>query len=211
MIGFISLNISFFLYLIVYIPQIIHNRNTNYLQNLSLSMHFILYVSYCLDLIYGFVSHLQWQYKTVSIVGLVLLIIQHLQITDYLKRTNQVRLATYFILFLTATIAGIIYFFIMKQSDISNHTTVTIGYLSRTLFVIYTLPQIIKNRSQHLANAISLNFIYINLILAILDTISAWCLNWGWPNKLSAPLIASLMLILLMQYKFAQKTIEKIT
>ncbi|MDP3705014.1 MAG: PQ-loop repeat-containing protein [Legionellaceae bacterium] len=201
MIGAISLNISLALYLIVYIPQIIHNRNNKYLQNLSISMHFILYISYCLDLIYGFSSHLQWQYKTVSAVGLVLLIIQHLQITNHLKQGNQLRLATGYILFLLVTITFISCFLFTEQFDVSQNTILAIGYLSRILFVMYTLPQIIKNRTQASANAISINFLHINLVLAILDTISAWSLDWGWPNKLSAPITASLMLILLMQNK----------
>lgn len=232
-----SLNLSFVLYLCVYLPQIIHNRKPYHLSNLSIGMHCILYASYCLDLIYGFSSDLQWQYKTVSVVGLTLLSIQHLQITYHQlrqKKGNAPRhpkrserslgdnanlvpssikhfanlrrsfttVRIMFNLTLLFTITGlIIYFFLVKQIHLPKQTTQTIGYLSRAGFLIYTLPQIMKNHALKSADAISIPFIYLSLVLSVLDMTSAWCLNWGWPNKLGSPLTMLLLCVMLIQIK----------
>ncbi len=200
-IGTTSLNLSFILYLLVYLPQILHNRSMQHALNLSLWMHYILYASYSLDLIYGFSSHLQWQYKTVSIVGLSLLMIQHIQIMyhRYAKKTDVLLCVQFVFLLITGLFTA--YFFIFKKIEISERTTQIIGYLSRAGFLFYTLPQIFKNRVIQSAQAISIQFIYLSLMLSILDMASAWCLNWGWPNKLGSPLTICLMCIMLYQMK----------
>ena len=201
LLGVISLNLSFVLYLLVYLPQIIHNRKPHHIANLSMGMHFILYSSYCLDLLYGFFSDLQWQYKTVSIASLFILTIQHLQIT-YHYQTQKKWMSFYFSLFLLAVVGtGMVYFVSTNQNHLSEQTTQSLGYLSRMGFLIYTLPQLLKNRALKSAQAISIPFIYLSLTLSLLDMISAWCLDWGWPNKLGAPLTISLMLIMLLQVK----------
>jgi len=242
MIGAISLNISFVLYLLVYLPQVFHNRKPNHIPSLSLGMHFILYTSYCLDLFYGFSRDLQWQYKTVSVVSLTLLIIQHLQITYHHSprhpersegspgcKTNSLHgfdqpcaksrrslaslgmtggllgmtwgrlLFNFNLFFLLATGLILYYFFVLQDGHLSEQATQTIGYISRMGFLIYTLPQIMKNRALKTTKAISINFIFLSLTLSMLDMTSAWCLDWGWPNKLGSPLTISLMLIMLMQ------------
>lgn len=201
MIGAISLNISFVFYLLVYLPQILHNRNSRHISSLSMGMHFILYSSYCLDLFYGFSSDLQWQYKTVSVVSLTLLVIQHLQITGHYQAQKKWLLFNFNLIFILTAGASIIYFFIVNQANLSEQTTQTIGYMSRAGFLIYTLPQIMKNRALKSASAISIKFIYLSLTLSVLDMTSAWCLDWGWPNKLGSPLTMSLMLIMLLQMK----------
>ncbi len=201
MIGEISLNISFVFYLLVYLPQILHNRQSNHLSNLSMGMHFILYTSYCLDLFYGFSSDLQWQYKTVSIVSLTLLVIQHIQLTCHYQAQKKRGWFNFNVLFILTTGASIVYFFIVNQARLSEQTTQTLGYLSRAGFLIYTLPQIMKNRALKSTHAISIKFIYLSLLLSVLDMTSAWCLNWGWPNKLGSPLTMSLMLMMLLQMK----------
>ena len=201
MIGTISLNSSFVLYLLVYLPQIFHNRKSHHLSSLSMGMHLILYSSYCLDLMYGFSSNLQWQYKTVSVVSLTLLIIQHLQITWHYQAEKKWSLFNFNLIFILMALAGVVYFFTANQANLSEQTTQTIGYMSRIGFLLYTLPQIMKNRALKSANAISVKFIYLSLILSLLDMTSACCLDWGWPNKLGSPLTMSLMLIMLMQMK----------
>jgi len=199
MIGTISLNLSFVLYLILYFPQIIHNRNPQSIQQLSLMMHLLLYVSYCLDLVYGFSSQLPWQYNVVSFVGIGLITTQHVQIIIDLKRRHQPVHMNYLIIIFLLILFSLLCFFSFMHARIDTQITAAIGYLSRLLFVIYIIPQLIKNNAMQSAQAISVYSIYLNLTLACLDTISAWSLNWGWPNKLSAPLIGLLMLTLLMQ------------
>jgi uncharacterized protein with PQ loop repeat len=201
MIGTISLNISFVFYLLVYLPQILHNRKSNHISSLSMGMHFILYSSYCLDLLYGFSCDLQWQYKTVSVVSLTLLVIQHIQITCHYHTQKKWLLFNFNLIFIFTAGVSIVYFFTVYQASVSELTSQIIGYLSRAGFLIYTLPQIMKNRALKSANAISIKFIYLSLTLSMLDMTSAWCLDWGWPNKLGSPLTMSLMLIMLLQIK----------
>jgi len=200
-IGTISLNISFVFYLLVYLPQIVHNRKFSHISNLSMGMHLILYTSYCLDLFYGFSSDLQWQYKTVSIVSLTLLVIQYIQLICHYKAQKKWWLFNINLLFILTTAASIVYFFIVNTANFSGQTIQTLGYMSRAGFLIYTLPQIMKNWALKSAHAISIKFIHLSLILSMLDMTSAWCLDWGWPNKLGSPLTMSLMLIMLLQMK----------
>lgn len=204
LIGNICLNIAFVLYLFVYLPQIIHNRQTNHIANLSLRMHFTFYIAYLLDLFYGFSNHLPWQYRMVSIIGVTLLTIQHLQLTCFfLNKTKQLWFNT---LFLLAVMTSIFYFFLIQHATYSETTTLVIGYISRTGFLFYTLPQILKNKRLQSTTAISVSFVYLNLILSILDLIAAWCLNWGWPNKLGAPITVGLMFFMLFQTKQYKQT-----
>ncbi|MBI5448281.1 MAG: PQ-loop repeat-containing protein [Gammaproteobacteria bacterium] len=201
LVGNISLNISFFLYLILYIPQIIHNRHTEHLLNLSLSMHFLLYTAYLSDLFYGYSSHLPWQYKTVSMVGLSLLIIQHLQLTNHFMKNQKQTKVIFNFLFFIFTLATCYYFFIIQHTELTASTTLIIGSISRAFYLLYCLPQIIKNKILKSANAMSIQFLYLNLSLSILDMISAWCLNWGWPNKISAPVMSLASILMLLQVK----------
>lgn len=198
MIGTICLNCSFILYLLMYLPQIYHNRITTHIASYSLGMHFILYSSLWLDLVYGFASNFQWQYKTVSIVGVLLMTIQHVQLTNFFvihKKWYKV----IFNLFYLAVLSGCILYYFKTVYIFNTLPLALIGYTSRLGFLLYSLPQIIKNRRSISAQAISIPFIYLSLTLACLDTLSAWCLDWGWPNKLASPLTIVLLLILLKQ------------
>lgn len=221
--GTLSLNCSFIAYIVVYLPQILHNQRGKHLHSYSVGMHFTLYCGYFLDLLYGFSSQLPWQYKTVSCVGMILLMIQHLQITRLWwenkalgtirpnlvgPRTNlpcpklglgqtNILLIIFNVCFLLTTICAIIYYFIPSQKTFSSETTTLIGSGSRLLFICASIPQIIRNyRTQH-AGAISIKYIYLNLAICGLDTVSAWCLNWGWPNKISPLIMLALYSILL--------------
>jgi len=204
-IGNISLNISFILYLIVYIPQIIHNRISQNIAQLSLWLHTLLYLSYSFDLVYGFSSQLPWQYKVVSIVGLSLVMLQHLQFLNFFIHQRALSLAKLNIGFLIFNLVLLYYFFGIAHGKVGVQTTAIFGTIARLCGLIYCLPQIIKNKYSQSGNAISVHFLYLNLTLAILDTISSWCLDWGWPNKLASPLNGIMMIIILWQakkYKF---------
>ena len=201
LIGAISLNLSFILYLLVYLPQILHNKASKNLANLSIGMHLILFSSYCLDLMYGFSNHLQWQYITVSVVSLTLLIVQHGQLSLYFLSQRKWQPLSFNLFFIVFAGAAVTYFFTIKQATLPEQTTQAIGYLSRAGFLIFTLPQIIKNKTLNSANAISNQYIYLSMVLCFLDMTSAWCLDWGWPNKLGSPLTMSLLLMLRHQQK----------
>jgi uncharacterized protein with PQ loop repeat len=201
LIGSISLNISFILYLILYIPQIIHNRKSENIAQLSSSLHLLLYSSYCFDLCYGFSNHLPWQYKTVSIIGLLLVSIQHIQLIQFFFQNQCQLLAKSGMALLLLSIMGLYYFFNVTQGVLSYQTTLIFGTAARVSGLMYCLPQIIKNKSLKSARALNVQFLWLNLTLAILDTISSWCLDWGWPNKLAAPMIILMMIIMLTQIK----------
>lgn len=200
-IGSVSLNISFVIYLIVYIPQIIHNQKVTNLVQLSLWLHLLLYVSYAFDLLYGFSSHLPWQYKTVSVVGLSLVSIQHAQLTRlFINKPLLFQSIGFVCVFIMMAIV-IFCFFICYHGTVNPQTTLVFGSIARFCGFIYCLPQLIKNAYLKTSAAISTPFIYLNLSLALLDTISAWCLDWGWPNKLAAPASIFLMMVMLWQIK----------
>ncbi|MBA3535798.1 MAG: hypothetical protein H0T84_04190 [Tatlockia sp.] len=201
LIGSISLNISFILYLILYIPQIIHNQKSANISQLSLSLHLLLYSSYLFDLCYGFSNQLPWQYKTVSIIGLSLVSVQHLQLIQFFIMNQCRLLANLSIAILMVALIGLYYFFKFELGSVPYQTTLILGTAARVTGLIYCLPQIIKNKTSKSAKALSAQFICLNLTLALLDTISSWCLDWGWPNKLSAPITFIMMIILLTQIK----------
>ncbi len=199
--GQISLNVAFVIYLIVYIPQIIHNQKVTNIAQLSLGLHFLLFSSYFFDLFYGFSSHLPWQYRTVSTVGLLLVTVQHLQLIKFFIYKRLILLAKLSFAFLLLSMVGTYYFFIIREGVLDNNTTLIIGTVARICGLIYCIPQIIKNRLSKSSDAINIKFMYINLVLALLDMTSSWCLDWGWPNKLSAPMNVVMMLVMLLQFK----------
>ena len=204
LLGNTSLNISFLLYLILYIPQVLHNRQSTNIEQLSLVMHFLLLTSYCFDLMYGVASDFQWQYKTVSVVGLSLVMLQHLQLTHYFFSKKSFFLVTTNMVIIPVILLVIYYFLVPCQGTIDAQAILIIGSISRLCSLFYCLPQLRKNKILKSTQAISIRFLYLNLTLAILDTISSWCLNWGWPNKLASPvtiLIMTTMLIQIRQYK----------
>lgn len=200
-IGSVSLNLSFVLYLVVYIPQILHNQKITNLAQLSLCLHYLLLFSYAFDLLYGFSSHLPWQYKTVSVVGLFLVTVQHIQLIIYFTKKRLLFFVKLGGLVLLLTGISIAWFFMMMQAQLSSSSTLISGVIARACGLIYCFPQIIKNKRSKTAHAISLKFVYLNLTVAFLDSISAWVLDWGWPNKLAAPINILLMLVLMYQTK----------
>lgn len=203
MLGQISLNLSFLMYLFLYLPQVIHNQKQTSLVGLSKWMHLIMYVGYSLDLLYGFSNHLPWQYRTISAVGWLLLTIQHLQLIHYFKQTEQ---KAWWIIFYGIVLFGTSLLVLMlRQYHHFNHLALyTIGYASQIAFVIAFIPQILKSKRIQSAQALNVFYIILCHLLAVLDCISAWQLNWGWPNKLGSCLIIGLTSVLLLQYYLYQ-------
>lgn len=197
--GMLSLNLAFVLYLFVFLPQIWHNRNSAYLQNLSPMMHSVLYFGVLLDLFYGFANDFQWQYKTVSVVSLLVLTIQHLQLLRFFYRHGDGWALVLHSSVGLLMLAGLLHFFLGMEHMLSATSALLVGYGSRVCYQLYAIPQILKNRKSHDANAMSRYFLSINSVLLILDTVSAWCLDWGWPAKLSPPISLMMMAVLLYQ------------
>ncbi|MDF1685114.1 MAG: PQ-loop repeat-containing protein [Legionellaceae bacterium] len=201
--GNLTLNIAFVLYLIVYVPQIRHNKNKHHLAELSISLHMLIMTSFVLDLLYALFKPLPWQYRAVSIAALSTLSIQQFQLMRFAQERGQIRLLAVLSLFSVSLISilmllGFFYFDAMAHS---SNTILLIGWVSRVGFLSYIVPQIIKNYRMSSAKALSTSFLALSLFLSLLDLTSAWCLDWGWPNKLGTPLTITLTLMLLWQKK----------
>lgn len=199
--GNLTLNLAFMLYLVVYVPQIRHNNNKHHLAELSISLHMIIMTSFVFDLIYSVLKPLPWQYRAVSLVALTTLSIQQIQLMRLAQQCGHIKLLTTLGLFALSLVLMLTGFFYCGTTHYSSNTIVLIGWISRIGFLIYTLPQIIQNHRLNSAKALSTVFLSLSLFLSLLDLTSAWCLDWGWPNKLGTPLTISLTLMLLWQKK----------
>jgi uncharacterized protein with PQ loop repeat len=208
MLGQISLNLSFLMYMFLYLPQLIHNQKQTNLAELSKWMHLTLYLGYSLDLVYGFGNNLPWQYRTVSAIGWVLLTIQHFQLIYHFKQTEQkfFQISFYGILLFSTALLILLS---INPKPFVHLALYILGYAAQIAFVIAFIPQILKSKRLQSAQALNIFYILLCLLLAILDCISAWQLNWGWPNKLGSCLIILLTSMLLMQYyryQFSKRT-----
>ena len=200
--GMLSLNIAFVLYLIVFVPQIWHNRDFESLKNLSPMMHLVLYFGVLFDLFYGFANDFQWQYKTVSIASLFVLSVQHVQLFRFFYQRMAWRELSINVVIALIMIGSICYFFLEMNHELAPILALAVGYASRVCYQLYAIPQIVKNIKLQDANAVSRYFLLINTTLLILDTISGWCLDWGWPAKLSPPISLVMMSVVLYQRKY---------
>ena len=161
----------------------------------------IIMTSFVFDLIYSVLKPLPWQYRAVSLVALATLSIQQIQLMRLAQQRGQIRLLSALGLFSLSLILMLTGFFYFGTTYYSNNVIFLIGWISRIGFLSYTLPQIIQNRRLNSAKALSTAFLSLSLFLSLLDLTSAWCLDWGWPNKLGTPLTISLTLMLLWQKK----------
>ena len=251
--GQISLNISFFLYIFLYLPQVLHNHKQTTLVGLSLSMHLLLYLSYSLDLLYGCNQNMPWQYCAVSTTGWLLLNLQHFQFIAYFhkqklrtvdtlsseaqhpascrqeleifnntmtysidkkqygsrrqgaRRSNlncqqplkqQTALMYGIVIVMSITLAWGI-----RYKPFNAQVLNGLDYLAQLGFVIAFIPQIFRSKKLQSAYAINVIYLSLNFCLAGLDTISAWQLGWGWPNKFGAGCMVLLTSVLLLQHR----------
>ena len=195
----ITLDLSFILYLFFYIPQLWRNIRYQQIQHLSFGFHALLFIAATADLFYGFGQIQQWQYKTISATMFICLLIQHLQIARHLATPWYQNKA---FLSLTVVIIGMLLFlsdtlFIHKAS---SSLFIFFGWIERSGYWLYAIPQIIKNRRSHHATVISPSFLIIGLITGLLDFISALGLHWASPSLYGTPVAIMLHAYLLQQY-----------
>lgn len=200
-IGKISLNISLVLYLINYAPQIFHNQMRPYLSGMSFYFHYLLLISWIADLIYGIGMHMPWQYRLVSVLGLLYLLIQHVQIRKIIVEHRSFQYGSYFLF--CATVTGFLCLYFYKNNKL---LFISLGYLSEIAGWISCFPQIIKNLTLT-SSALSLSMIYLllDLFSAFCDNVSAWVLVWPTPSKLGAIFSVIICLILITQRIRVQK------
>lgn len=204
--GYFTLRISCIVYLLFLIPQIILNIQRKSVQGLSFTMHSILLIAYICDLGYGIGKQMQLEYIAVSIIGCICLIIQHCQfyiLSEILPKYYKL------ITTITCILGLIVISTVIWKASIIVYTV--LGFISMIGWLTYTIPQIIKNTNLNNTQALSIMFILFGLTASCCDSISAYILDWGLPNKIGSPVSLCLKLILLIQillYKFRHNNIK---
>jgi uncharacterized protein with PQ loop repeat len=204
MIGELSLSLSTVIYCIWFIPQLWLNFKRKDTQGLSIWMHGLLLFGYCADLLYGFGEHMPWQYRAVTIIGLMSLGIEHIQFGRYGLRTrcdtlNYTTISTLALLMFSYAL----YNLFEEHHHISYYNIM--GGLSAGCWFLYMLPQIVKNYYQKSTKGLSKSFVILSIIISICDTTSAYALGWSWPSLIGAPLTLVKKTILLWQYRYYDK------
>ncbi len=204
-IGQISLNISFLIYLIWFVPQITLNFKRKNTEGLSLFMHGLLCIGYLSDLMYGFGRDMQWQYRTITLIGLFSLAIQHYQFFRYglhnaKKKWTFAGLSILYSLLLCCVILNLQ----LYHSEQSFYDAA--GMIANICWLSYMLPQIIENYCSRSTTGLSMLFVLFAVFLNVCDLTSAWMLDWDYPSKIgpAVTLIGNLILIFQIVY-YAEK------
>lgn len=185
LIGEITLSLSSIVYFIWFLPQLWMNFKRKNTDGLSLWMHGLLLLGYSADLLYGFGRHMQWQYRAVTIVGLICLFVQHGQFARYGMHSRAIK--NNFIL-LTALVAIVFTYAILNFTLLHHGKRYydIAGFVSDICWMTYLFPQIIKNYVAKSIVGLSIGFVVIDVILSLLDITSTFALHWDWPSVLSS-------------------------
>lgn len=195
--GEITLNVSLVLYLILYLPQLWHNRVKHRMRQMSMAFHACLCIAATCDLFYAFGRIEQWQYRLVSVFFLSCLVFQHFQLGFGIRCWYQNR--GYVLLSLFLLVAFVIFFPLLHLLKPTPWVFIALGWGERVFYWLYSVPQIIKNYKDEAALAISPYFVVIALIISVLDGASAWLFHWGSPSLYGAPIAIIIHLLLLYQ------------
>lgn len=184
LIGEITLSISSVVYFIWFAPQVWMNFKRKNTDGLSLWMHGLLLLGYSADLLYGFGREMQWQYRMVTIVGLIFLCIQHFQFGKYGLHTKAIILNYLGLSLLTIIVFtyAVLNFTLLHHGK--NYYDIA-GFISDICWATYVFPQIIKNFKQKSTRGLSVGFVAISIVLSLLDITSTFALHWDWPSVLS--------------------------
>jgi len=199
--GEIFLNLAFALYLVLYIPQILHNAKLQKFDHMSHGMHLMIFQAYACDLFYGLAKHLPWQYLCVSCFGLLFIWIQHLQWCQFKSHHTPMKAKMFFYAGLLLTIWPAILFFILEP----NLQLPINGWMSRVFFTAHFLPQIVKNFQDN-SDALVINIYYLalSISLGLLDLLAAFYMHWGFINLIGCILGLLLKSILCFQILHAR-------
>lgn len=192
-IGHIALNISFLVYIVLYLPQVLRNLKRKSTEGVSYVMHLILMVGYIADMLYGFGRHMPLQYCLVDVAGLICLSMQHVQFARYGGVTPNFLLGSALVIgWFTFAVYAIFHHF---PSSLYIHA----GVIAWGTGVFCTLPQIWQHYRFSSAWGVSVVFVYFDLLCSACDSVSAWTLNWDYPSKIGSPLEFILGCVLLYQ------------
>lgn len=177
--GEFFLNLAFALYLVLYIPQILHNAKLQKFDHMSHGMHLMIFQAYACDLCYGLAKHLPWQYLCVSCIGLLFIWIQHIQWYQFKQRYQAKKANTFFFIGLIISVWPFLIFYCLEP----NSQLLINGWVSRIFFTAHFLPQIIKNlQDQSDALVINVYYLALSISLGLLDLLAAFYLHWGLIN-----------------------------
>src|SRR3990167_7344106 len=207
LLGEITLSISSVIYFIWFLPQLYLNFKRKHTDGLSLWMHGLLLLGYSADLLYGFGRHMQWQYRMVTIVGLVCLFVQHCQFGRYGEKTKTFILNYSLLSFLTCIVFS---YAILNFTLLHHHKNYydIAGFVSDSCWATYLFPQIIKNFRQKSTRGLSVWFVILSIVLGMLDMTSALSLHWDWPSLLNSSIGLFKKLILIFQFAYYSKTMS---
>lgn len=204
LIGEITLTISSAIYFTWFLPQIYLNYKRKSTDGFSLWMHGLLLLGYSADLLYGFGRHMQWQYRMVTITGLIFLFVQHFQFARYGMKTKSavINFSLLSVLVLIVFTYAILNFTLLHHGKKYYDYA---GFISDTCWATYMFPQIIKNFRNKSTKGLSGWFVVISIVLSFFDMTSALMLHWDWPSLLGSAITVLKKSILVFQIYYYRK------
>lgn len=198
LIGEITLSISSIVYFIWFLPQLWMNFKRKNTDGLSLWMHGLLLLGYSADLLYGFGRHMQWQYRAVTIVGLICLFIQHMQFACYGMHSKAIKIN---FALLTLMVAVVFSYAVLNFTVLHHGKRYydIAGFISDVCWMTYLFPQILKNFRQKSTQGLSVSFVVLSVVISLLDMTSTFALHWDWPSVLSSSVALLKKFILVFQ------------
>jgi uncharacterized protein with PQ loop repeat len=198
-VGQLALNVAFILYLLHYLPQLHHNRDRLNLQSVSLHFHGLLLISYLCDLGYGFGMGLPWQYVTISSMGTLCLLIQHVQLF-FIHKTNR----TYQLYTVIGFSLSVLVVLELLYSQ-SRMAFLTLGSISQASAIVFLIPAIIDNARRKESKSLHIGYLSMNLSCYASNFIAAYALNWPLPSQIGTLFGVLCVSILIAQYNFYRK------
>ena len=190
-IGQITLNISFAIYLIQFIPQILHNiKDKVALSNISLLTQFGMLIVVLCNLVQAIGFNLNWQYLLIAMVYLIGITVQQLQISLHKKKMSKVINLIFVMLLCIAILA--------MDSNLILVFQIA-GIISLIVHFIYWLPQIYKNHNQGKFTGYSDLFIIFALLGVICDLFTSILLAWPLIVKINIFVMFVITCILVFQ------------
>lgn len=181
LIGEITLTISSVIYFIWFLPQLWLNFKRKNTDGLSLWMHGLLLLGYSADLLYGFGRHMQWQYRMVTVVGLICLFVQHVQFARFGLHSRAIKNNFIFL----SVLVVIVFSYAILNFTVLHHGKKyydVAGFVSDACWMTFLFPQMFKNFRLKSTAGLSNGFVELAILLSLLDMTSALLLQWDLPS-----------------------------
>jgi uncharacterized protein with PQ loop repeat len=195
--GQLTIQISFVFYMSMFVPQLLFNLRHRGVHGLNWLMHLILLTSCLCDSVYGISQHMPWQYYSVSLSGLVLLSLQHVQFWLYQREQLPPGYKPITALLALLAVVGVC---AVLRADPTRKIFPILGGLAGCGYLTASLPQMLTNQRRQSTEGLSFLFVMFQTVGLLCDVISAYSLDWPLPNKIGAPISLLLQLVLLYQF-----------